>query len=36
MAVLLDFARTDGWPKEDIHFLKTFLTTFNVGGDSKS
>ena len=36
MQVLLDFARKDGWPREDLHFLKTFLTTFNVGGDSKA
>ncbi|HYT95233.1 MAG TPA: hypothetical protein VEL76_41330 [Gemmataceae bacterium] len=36
LAVLLDFARKDDWPKEDIHFLKTFLNTFNVGGDSKA
>jgi hypothetical protein len=36
LAVLLEFARKDGWPKEDVHFLKTFLTTFNVGGDAKA
>jgi hypothetical protein len=36
MQVLLDFARNYGWPREDLHFLKTFLTTFSVGGDSKA
>jgi hypothetical protein len=34
ITVLLDFARKDDWPKQDQHFLKTFLADFAVGGES--
>src|SRR5215831_6620326 len=36
MAALLAFARQDGWDKQDTHFLKTFLTEFGIGGETKS
>ena len=31
MQVLIDFARQDGWPKQDVEFLKTFLKEFGGG-----
>jgi hypothetical protein len=35
LAVLLEFARKDGWPKEDLYFLKTFLTTFTSAATAR-
>lgn len=34
--VLINFARQDGWPKQDIHFLKTIMADFGVGKSKKS
>ncbi len=36
LATLQEFARQDGWPKQDTHFLKTFLADFGVGGEPKA
>jgi hypothetical protein len=33
--VLIDFAKQDDWPRQDIEFLKTFLKEFGVGGQSQ-
>ncbi len=32
LAALQEFARKDGWPRQDVQFLKTFLKEFGVGG----
>ncbi len=31
MATLADFARRDDWPRQDQHFLKSFLSEFRIG-----
>jgi hypothetical protein len=36
LATLVDFARQDGWPKQDVHFLKTFLADFGVGDEPRA
>jgi hypothetical protein len=36
ISALLEFARKDGWPRQDTHFLKTFLAEFGVGGETKA
>ena len=36
MAALLAFAKQDGWDRQDLHFLKTFLADFGVGGEPKA
>ena len=36
IATLLEFARKDGWPKQDTHFLKTFLAELGIGGETKA
>ena len=36
VAALLAFAKQDGWDKQDLHFLKTFLADFGVGGEPKA
>jgi hypothetical protein len=35
IGVLLGFARQEQWPKEDVHFLKTFLDEFGIGTEEK-
>ncbi len=32
--VLLNFAKQEKWPAEELHFLRTFLTDYEVGGKS--
>lgn len=34
METLLDFARTEKWPAEEVQFLRSFLHDFGVGGES--
>ena len=36
LAALQAFARQDSWPKQDTHFLKTFLAEFGIGGETKA
>jgi hypothetical protein len=36
LACLLEFARQDDWPKQDVHFLKSFLSEFGIGRASKA
>ena len=36
LAALHEFGRGDGWAKQDLHFLKTFLADFGVGGEPKA
>src|SRR5262249_47737638 len=36
METLVGFARQNGWPKQDVHFLKTFLANFGVGDEPKA
>jgi hypothetical protein len=35
LATLRGFARQDDWPKQDQHFLKSFLSEFGIGGEEK-
>ncbi len=32
---LIEFARQDGWPNQDVKFLQAFLKEFGVGGQSQ-
>jgi hypothetical protein len=36
MTALRGYARQDDWPKQDQHFLKSFLSDFGIGGKKKA